>query len=131
MIGTGFIVSQVECIWKDIRCTSLVKESTTAPTNSAEMKYAPTEFVVTALFYVYQALVSSFISYLKSQNGTTSKMVPVLFTVSAKYLFMQHKPGTVNQVANTFPCAPVKREQVLCIEVEAAGSMIQKVRVNY
>ena len=39
--------------------------------------------------------------------------------------------GTANQVANALTYSPVRWEQVLCIEVEAAGSMMQKARDNY
>ena len=118
------------------------------PTNSAEMKYAPTELEVAALVYslehfqvyllgnrvtVYtdhQALVSSFIPYLKSQTKGLLARWYLRLSPFLPNINLQHKPGTVNQAADALSRAPVRREQVLHIEVEAFGSMMQKVRDN-
>ena len=117
------------------------------PTNSAEMKYAPTELEVAALVYAlehfqvyllgnkvtvytdHQALVSSFIPYLKSQTkGLLARwylrLSPFLPNIS-----LQHKPGTVNQAADALSRAPVGK-RMLHVEMEVVGSMMQRVRDN-
>ena len=78
----------------------------------------------------HQALVSSFIPYLKSQTKGLLARWYLRLSPFLPNINLQHKPGTVNQAADALSRAPVRREQVLHIEVEAFGSMMQKVRDN-
>jgi len=78
----------------------------------------------------HQALVSSFIPYLKNQTkGILARwylhLSPFLPNVE-----LQHKPGTANQAADALSRAPVRKKQVLHIEMESVGSMMQKARDN-
>ena len=116
-------------------------------TNSAEQKYAPTELEVAALifalehFQVYllgskvtvftdhQALVSSFLPYLKSQTkGLLARwylrLAPYLPNICLKY-----KPGPANQAADALSRAP-HGGQVLHMELEAAGDAMKQIQAT-
>ena len=94
-------------------------------TNQAEQKYGVSELEVAALVYAlehfqiyllgskvtvytdHQALVSSFIPYLKSQ---TKGILTRWYLMLSQYLpnvTLEHKPGSVNRAADALSRAPV------------------------
>ena len=94
-------------------------------TNNAERKYAPTELEVAALvfalehFQVYllgnrvtvytdhQALVSSFIPYLKSQTKGLLARWYLRLSPYLPNITLEHKPGRVNRAADALSRAPL------------------------
>ena len=115
-------------------------------TNTAEQKYAPTELEVAALifglehFQVYllgsrvtvftdhQALVSSFLPYLKSQSKGLLARWYLRLAPYLPNLSLQYKPGAVNQAADALSCAPHGENLVLHIELEAAGNTMKMIQ---
>jgi len=106
-------------------------------TNTAEAKYAPTEFEVAALVYAvehfevyllgnqttvytdHQALVSAFLSHMKSQ---TKGMLTRWYLRISRFLptlKVEYKPGATNVVADALSRAPISSEpcsNVLLVE---------------
>ena len=94
-------------------------------TNAAERKYAPTELEVAGLvfalehFQVYllgnrvtvytdhQALVSSFIPYLKSQTKGLLARWYLRLSAYLPNITLEHKPGTINKAADALSRAPI------------------------
>ena len=123
-------------------------------TNEAECKYAPTELEVAALvfalehFQVYllgnkvtvytdhQALVSSFIPYLKSQTKGLLARWYLRLSPYLPNITLEHKPGSVNRAADALSRAPVNnaREEaspvtgVLRIESETEDPLVARIR---
>ena len=114
-------------------------------TNTAEQKYAPTELEVAALifglehFQVYllgsrvtvftdhQALVSSFLPYLKSQSKGLLARWYLRLAPYLPNLSLQYKPGAVNQAADALSRVPHGESLVLHIELEAAGNTMKMI----
>ena len=90
-------------------------------TNAAEAKYAPTELEVAALVYAvdHQALVSAFLSHMKSQ---TKGMLARWYLRISRFLptlKVEYKPGATNVVADALSRAPISSEpcsNVLLVE---------------
>ena len=117
---------------------------TSRATNTVEQKYAPIELEVAALifglehfqvdllgnqvtvFTDHQALVSSFLPYLKSQ---TKGLLTRWYLRLAPYLpnlSLQYKPDVVNQAADALSYAPHGKSLVLHIQLEAAGNTMKE-----
>ena len=80
------------------------------------------------VFTDHQALVSSFLPYLKSQTkGLLSRwylrLAPYLPNICLKY-----KPGVINQAADALSRVPHVQDQVLHIELEVTGSTMKKIQ---
>ena len=94
-------------------------------TNNAERKYAPTELEVAALVFAlehfqeyllgnrvtvytdHQALVSSFIPYLKSQTKGLLARWYLRLSPYLPNITLEHKPGRVNRAADALSRAPL------------------------
>ena len=123
-LGFGAVLEQVR---EDGCCHPVAYAS--RKTNAAEAKYAPTELEVAALVYAvthfevyllgnnftvytdHQALVSAFISHMKSQvKGLLArwylKLAPFLPKIKLEF-----KPGSANTVADALSRAPVLASQ--------------------
>ena len=106
--------------------------------HSVEMKYVPTELEVATLVYAvehfqvyhlgnkvtiymdHQALVSSFLLYLKSQTKGILARWYLTLSPFLPNLTLQLKPGSVNKAADALSHSPVESKQVLQVEMEIA-----------
>ena len=99
-------------------------------TNLAEQKYAPTELKVAGLIFAvehfevyligstttvytdHQALVSSFLSYMKSQTRGLLARWYLRISHFLPNIKIEHKPGSANHVADALSRAPVQSTDV-------------------
>ena len=81
------------------------------------------------VFTDHQALVSSFLPYLKSQ---TKGLLARWYLRLAPYLpniYLKYKPGPANQAADALSRAP-HGGQVLHMELEAAGDAMKQIQAT-
>ena len=122
-------------------------------TNGAERKYAPTELEVATLVFAlehfrvyllgnqvkaytdYQALVSAFIPYLKSETKVILARWYLRLSQYLPNVTLEHKPGRSNVAADAFSRAPVGEAQPeevndppTILQVEVKETMMEKVR---
>ena len=111
-------------------------------TNPAEQKYAPTELEVAGLIFAvehfevyligstttvytdHQALVSSFLSYMKSQTRGLLARWYLRISRFLPNIKLEHKPGSANCVADALSRAPVQTTDVLRVAHAHAGNTL-------